>query len=333
MPRKVVQKNQKGPLLSPYNSLVSKNPYLKEIINSDPEDPKRFVCLLCSENQQPNHQGTKESVKGAFTWLKKHLGTKSHANFTPLDQRSKLNEVIDSLGRQSKILNRITDDSLEEDEVEIKAIPALGKHKEAELYLELAKFIVDNHLPFGSVEFLLNFIKRIVSNYEESLLQRAHIGRTTLTKVVSECIGGTLKQKLLEELKNSPFSIMIDASSDIYKGKYLAILVRYLSNSEYLPVTKLVSIIEIGSESTGEVLYKKISEEFFTENEDLKQNILGICSDNESTMISSRDNVVNPKGKGVANRLINDMNHVIHVRDRCHLYNLICEDALKTFPV
>ena len=148
---------------------------------------------------------------------------------------------------------------------------------------------------------------------------------------MSKCIGATLKQRIFDDLKASTFSILIDGSSDLYGGKYLAVLVRYLGVSDELPITKLVSILEIQSESTGEALYQKVAEEF--KDKDIKQNIVAICTDNEQTMISSKGSVVNPKGKGLANRLVNDLTHVIHIRDRCHLYNLICEDALKTFPV
>ena len=51
-------------------------------------------------------------------------------------------------------------------------------------------------------------------------------------------MGETLRSNIIEELTKSLFSLLIDASSDIYGGKYLAVLARYISEEEDSIVTK-----------------------------------------------------------------------------------------------
>ena len=62
----------------------------------------------------------------------------------------------------------------------------------------------------------------------------------------------------------------------------------------------------------------------------LKSNFI---ADNGSNMISSRGESIDPNGAGVVNRLVKDNPNLIFVRDLCHLYNLIIEEAMETMPL
>ena len=109
---------------------------------------------------------------------------------------------------------------------------------------------------------------------------------------------------------------MTDGSSDLYGGKYLAVLVRFIDQEKLTIKTKLLNIIELGSVTTGEMLFNKIMKPIFEGEPSLKQNVVGLCTDNEAKMISS-------KNQGLANRLIEEIPHLVHVRDIPHCYNLI----------
>ena len=49
-------------------------------------------------------------------------------------------------------------------------------------------------------------------------------------------------------------------------------------------------------------------------------------------MISSEGLVVDPKGEGVINKLTKEMPNLIFIRDMCHVFNLIVQEAVKEFP-
>lgn len=63
-----------------------------------------------------------------------------------------------------------------------------------------------------------------------------------------------------------PFSLLIDASFDIYNYKCLSLLARYINEEEESGVTKLFEMIEIKASSTGEEYYGLIEEEIFDRN-------------------------------------------------------------------
>ena len=77
-------------------------------------------------------------------WLKKHFETKIHQGFTPLNEKTKLDEAISSLGYQKSLEKLHSDEenaALEEvkDENEEDVYP-LSKKTEAKLYFDIAYF-------------------------------------------------------------------------------------------------------------------------------------------------------------------------------------------------
>ena len=112
------------------------------------------------------------------------------------------------------------------------------------------------------VSELLEFCKHIALTYDRELLERCHLSRKTLTSIVQDCIGACSTEKLSEELEMSPCSLLINGSTEFYGEKYLAILVRYIASDEDQSTTKLLSIVELGSEIT-EVIADVLREKLF----------------------------------------------------------------------
>ena len=327
-----VQKTKSRSSLSNYDYMLSRHPYLEEIIETDPNNPQMFICKVCTN--QPTKNKMKEQIKGKFSWLRKHLETKTHKNFTPQIDIQKLEESIEALRRINIISAKEKEESKEDKEEsqnistleDHPEVSSLSKDKEAEIYLNLAKFIIESHLPFDSAPKVLEFVKFIVSNYDEKLIQRTHTSPTTITQVIKQCFGSTFQTYLYQQLKGSPFSILLDGSSDLFGGKSMAVMVRYIDKSNSKLMTKLLQIVELGSITTGEALYQEIMTAIFDKDPFLRRTFISICTDNEAKMISSKD-------KGLSNRIIEEIPHVMHIRDISHCYNLVCEDALSGFPL
>jgi len=73
---------------------------------------------------------------------------------------------------------------------------------------------------------------------------------------LTDCIGSELKQDILRNLAQSLFAIMVDETSGLNGGSYLGINVRHLGKSEKKITTKLLSNIELGSETAGKILLR-----------------------------------------------------------------------------
>ena len=205
-----------------------------------------------------------------------------------------------------------------------KTLP-LSKEAEASLYINLGDFIAKNHLPFTMADPILTFAKDMTSKYHPKLIERSHTSDTSIARVIKVCMGPILKADIYERMKQQPFSILTDQSSDFYSGKYLALLIRHIDFAAEKPVTKLLAILEIEGSSTSEVLFKKIKDEM-PDDKRIRNNFIGFCTDNESKMMASQDN-------NLTKRLKQEIPHLYHVRDLCHLYNLICEAALEELPL
>src|SRR5262249_36023007 len=147
------------------------------------------------------------------------------------------------------------------------------------------QFIVENHLSNQIIDPLLDLIKDITKTYPKEIIQRAHNSPPTMSRIITHCIGKPLKEELFKELKDSPFSILLDETSDLYGSKYVGLLVRYLKPEEDLPTPKLLSFIEIEQASTGEVLFNKIIEELFDNDYELENNLISVCTDNAQNLI------------------------------------------------
>ena len=222
-------------------------------------------------------------------------------------------------------------DYQKDEEAKLKARP-LSKDAEASLYLELARFVIQNHLPFESAEPLLEFIKHLSSKYDSILIERSHISRYSITEIIKTCIGDVLREQIVHEMETSPYSLLIDGSSDILGGKFLCVMVRYLQKNEEFPTTKLLSILDIGTVSTGESFHKQVKE-LYIHNSNLRNNLIAVCTDNGSNLISYKDIEVNIAGQGLVNRMKKELPHIVHIRDSCHAFNLIIDKALENLPV
>jgi len=69
-----------------------------------------------------------------------------------------------------------------------------------------------------------------------------------LTKIVTDCICGALKEEILADLLQSPYSLAIDQSPDAY----LVICAKYLPRQKQsIAVVKLVSVIQLEEKKSG----------------------------------------------------------------------------------
>ena len=93
---------------------------------------------------------------------------------------------------------------------------------------------------------------------------------------------------------------MVDKGSDSYGCAFLTVCVKYLQKDNFTnPVTKLLTIIELGEKSTAEELYNKIKSKVLTD-ELIQKNIMAIVTGQEPAMIGC--------GKGLTSRLAHRRN-------------------------
>lgn len=297
--------------------LISKF-HLENILKPDEKDPKmlKLVCLRCP---------VKKSEPTSFNYNNtlKHLGSNKH-----LDSIKDANEKIftkqvihklEELENQTQNLPQKKEETLE------KSSGAQNKAKDKILLnFLLTEFIITNRLPFSIAPKLLAFIQNINSRFTSSLLKEASLSKTTATKITQICIAKTLKDKIFAELKISPFSLSLDASSDKFGANYLAIFVKYLeSNDSKEPTTKLISVVKMGDSYTGETIFQKVQEEVLFDHE-ISRNFVGIVTDQAKSLTSEE--------VGLAGHVTSKYPYAIYVNDFSHIFNLVFKQSKKSFP-
>ncbi len=96
----------------------------------------------------------------------------------------------------------------------------LSPDQETCLDSKFTNFILQNRLPFSTSESLVKFVQEIAETCEENLLSQYTCSRKKVTKEARK-ISASLKSDLFKQLKNSPFSLSIDESSNFYGQSYL----------------------------------------------------------------------------------------------------------------
>jgi len=83
---------------------------------------------------------------------------------------------------------------------------------------------------------------------------------TLIQKIVMNYIAKELKNNIFAKIRERPFSMNMDSSSDIYGTSCLAVSVKYHEEEGNcrFPINKLISVIPMENSSTGQVIYDKI---------------------------------------------------------------------------
>ena len=124
------------------------------------------------------------------------------------------------------------------------------------LLFSIAEFMTKKRLLYTVSSKLSLFIQQLVETIPLNILKMTSISRNTLSHLVQNCIGQSIKEELYKEMRRSPFSLSLDQSSDSYGKNYLAVCVKYLpENNLPEPKTKLLGIIQMGDSYTGEVIF------------------------------------------------------------------------------
>jgi len=262
-----------------------------------------FSCKSCSQVDIPENWSS-----GYFENLETHLGSKTHRANSGLD-KEKLEEIIALLKNFKKgKINVYTSNYSKDQQIHLK--------------FALTAFLVSEGLPYNKTDPLVNFVKKITTEYSQADINKLSLSNVTASNIATHCIGKTLRNLILDEIATTPFSLSVDESSDVYGDAYLAVTAKYVKEKKI--VTKLLSVIPLGQEKTGEAFYHQTKQEIFSgENaEQIEKNFIGICTDRGSNMQSS-------KGAGMSNRLANDYPYIAIIPDFSHIYNNIAEKAVK----
>lgn len=156
--------------------------------------------------------------------------------------------------------------------------------KNAELIL--ATFFAEHNVALHTIDHLIPALKQAIP--DSKILKDIRLSRTKCAKIISNVIGDIEKEKLVQVLKVTKFSVMIDESTDITNGKNLCVIVRYV-DSDFHVKTRLLDLLKVNAtDCSAEALFKTFDDLMKKENIPLN-NIVGLGCDGASVMVGSQN--------------------------------------------
>ena len=235
------------------------HPKLCEILDEDLTTSEIYVCKLCKTNGNKHFKGQMKNLVG-------HLESATHKKIIKDD---KLNDIliasIKDYRQPSKSAQKIADADTVTVELQRRPITVIARRQpkksrsNTELLFSITKFMIENRLPNLIANKLLTFMQSTIQSFEPLTIEDASISKTTAAIIIKDCISATMKADLLKSLSESPYSLLLDESTDAFGASFLAICARYISEKNLKhPVTKLISIVQLGESQTGETLFQML---------------------------------------------------------------------------
>lgn len=166
------------------------------------------------------------------------------------------------------------------------------------------------HCAIHNIDHLTDLNKKCFSDQSEVVSIKLH--RTKCSGIIKNILFCHFKQMLRQDIGDSPYSLLLDESTDISVTKQLGVCIVYYSASQNRTVSTYLKLETIDAGTAVSVLNGMKSVLSFY-NLDL-QNLRGIGTDNANVMVG-REN-------GVFSMLLKEVDHLILIRCVCHSVQL-----------
>ncbi|KAJ8909743.1 hypothetical protein NQ315_014011 [Exocentrus adspersus] len=267
------------------------DPILKifvEIYPNDSSKPSKLQCKICNK-----------IINAGKSELTKHAEGKGHIkNMKLLCSNKKINDdfTVNQANRHS------------------------DKVKEAELHL--CYFFAEHNVAINIVEHLIPLLQKLFT--DPKVLADVTLGRTKCTEIIKNILANKELDNTVSELRVTPFSVLIDESTDITDQKNLCILVRYVNRRKGKAETKLLELLRINAaEGTAEKLYNEFKKYLESHNIPLK-NIVGLACDGYNLMVGVKNSFYS--------HLKKDVPHALLIQCICHSAAIVASKACEELP-
>ena len=153
------------------------------------------------------------------------------------------------------------------------------KEKIFDLEIKLAVYVAC-HSSIRSIDHLTDLVKSYLpsaSPYETICLHR-----TKCTCIIKRVISPSLFQSLVKDLKNTPFTIMVDESTDVACTKHLCICIKYFNSRSNKITSQFLGLIPV-IDTNADALYEHVKAFFDESGIDLKL-CFGLGTDGASNL-------------------------------------------------
>jgi len=186
------------------------------------------------------------------------------------------------------------------------------------LELNLLEFIVKKNEPLARGEEFLDFLKENFPQNE--IIQQATLSRRKATNTVLLTYKPLIVSCLTKIISRSPYSIILDTTTDKSKIKHFALQVQFWDSEEGV-ITRLHSVSDASSVSTAEQVLDHVCSLIF-EDERIENNLIGVVGDGGSEIVKFIK-LLKEKEK---------LKNIWSLHDLAHCCNLVASYAGSSIP-
>ncbi|XP_032690138.1 uncharacterized protein LOC116853266 [Odontomachus brunneus] len=188
--------------------------------------------------------------------------------------------------------------------------------------IKLAAFYATHNIAFEVVNDMVPLLKNIFT--DSQIAKDLTLSRTKCRQIITNILAKRESEKLINNLLNNKFSILLDESTSITNDKMLCILVKYFSIENKTVITQLLELVSLdATDCSAEKLYSAF-EQCFKSKRIPMSNIVGMASDNASVMIGDNNSF--------KSRLKKEVPALIVLKCICHSSALIASKACAKLP-
>ena len=190
--------------------------------------------------------------------------------------------------------------------------------KEAEL--RLAAFVAEHNLSFNIMDHFSDLLPKLCP--DSTIASDIKCKRTKTKCIMTNALAPYFHSKLVHNLKNGHFSLIIDETTDISTKKELALVTRQY-NKESMSVTCLLYGLSELAQGNAEAIFENIFSLLADDGIPL-MNIVGFAADTTNVMFGEHNSVVS--------RLKENIPSIFIMRCICHTSHLCASHACEKLP-
>ena len=194
------------------------------------------------------------------------------------------------------------------------------EHKVKEAEIKLASFVVEHNVPMSIMPHLTKLIKSVCPDSEIS--RKISCGRTKCGEIIKNVIGLESREELCTLLKDNPFSLIVDESTDVGTVKHMSLVVRVATN-DFQVKDHFFALIPL-KDATAVSLHASIKEVFETQGIPYKENMIGFASDGANVMLGVNHSL--------STLLKNEIPNLFIMKCICHSFHLCASYACLKLP-
>jgi DNA-directed RNA polymerase subunit M/transcription elongation factor TFIIS len=328
--------------------LLNGNDNLKRYFKIVEEDDRKISCSICGnksfyyENLQTHLELHINQLTEAVDYLQSRKNPSKQRTTSPsvATHKKKVNVPTTRSEKKGDKEASIGDVPLEEQEElkaeqeEVKKPKLIAEDAALTFRIMVTHFILENNLPFSISERICELFRQLTFALKDTgVMKYATLPDKVIRSIATDCICPCMRKYYLDILKDTYYSISLDAGTAINKTEYLGINARFISKDKlkgrFQTVTKTLGLIPLGPTSTGKDILNLVENFLFSDEDGIKrrQKLIGIACDHASNLISTGE-------KSMTSMLLQgeDMKHLVVVHDICHALNLVLKHCIKQFP-